>query len=122
MPAELIEAIAYLESWGDATAESPAGPKGIMQISEATARSMGLKVVHGTRYTITREKIPVKSKSKKPKYRIVTHKTPYQVTLRDDRLSPNAPYRRRRSTWRAWSGSSAGATGPFSPTTAARAA
>ena len=88
MPAELIEAVAYLESWGDAKAESPDGPKGIMQISEATARSMGLKVVHGTRYKITREKVPVNSKSKKPKYRIVTHKTPYQVTLRDDRLVP----------------------------------
>jgi hypothetical protein len=88
MPAEVIEAVAYLESWGDAKAESPTGPKGIMQISEATARAMGLKVVHGTRYTITREKIPVKSKSKKPKYRIVSHKTPYQVTLRDDRLVP----------------------------------
>jgi hypothetical protein len=88
IPAELIEAVAYLESWGDAKAESPDGPKGIMQISEATARSMGLKVVHGTRYKITREKVPVKSKRKKPKYRIVTHKTPYQVTLRDDRLVP----------------------------------
>ena len=88
MPAELIEAVAYLESWGDAKAESPDGPKGIMQISEATARTMGLKVVHGTRYKITREKVPVKSKSKKPRYRIATHKTPYQVTLRDDRLVP----------------------------------
>jgi len=88
MPAQAIEAVAYLESWGDAKAESPTGPKGIMQISEATARSMGLKVVHATRYKITREKVPVKSKSKKPKYRIVTHKTPYQATLRDDRLVP----------------------------------
>jgi hypothetical protein len=89
VPAELIEAVAYLESWGDARAESPDGPKGIMQISEATARSMGLKVVHATRYKITREKVPVKSKSKKPKYRTVTHKTPYQVLLRDDRLVPD---------------------------------
>src|SRR5512133_3305810 len=32
MPASLIEAIAYLESWGDAKAESPAGPRGIMQV------------------------------------------------------------------------------------------
>jgi hypothetical protein len=88
MPAEVIEAVAYLESWGDATAESPDGPKGIMQISEATARTMGLKLVHATRYKITREKVPVKSQSKKPKYRIVTHKTPYQATLRDDRLVP----------------------------------
>jgi hypothetical protein len=89
MPAEVIEAVAYLESWGDPKAESPSGPKGIMQISEATARTMGLKVVHGTRYKITREKVAVKSKSKKPKYRMVTHKTPYQVTLRDDRLVPS---------------------------------
>jgi hypothetical protein len=89
MPAQVIEAVAYLESWGDARAESPAGPKGIMQISEATARTMGLKVVHATRYKIAREKVPVKSKSKTPKYRIVTHKTPYQATLRDDRLVPD---------------------------------
>jgi hypothetical protein len=88
MPAQVIEAVAYLESWGDAKAESPDGPRGIMQISEATARTMGLKVVHATRYKVTREKVPVKSKSKKPRYRIVTHKTPYQVTLRDDRLVP----------------------------------
>ena len=88
MPAQVIEAVAYLESWGDAKAESPSGPKGIMQISEATARTMGLKVVHATRYKITREKVPVKSKSKKPKYRMATHKTPYQVTVRDDRLVP----------------------------------
>jgi len=90
MPAEVIEAVAYLESWGDAKAESPDGPKGIMQISEATARTMGLKVVRATRYTITREKVLVKSKSKskKPKYRTVTHKTPYQVITRDDRLVP----------------------------------
>src|SRR6185369_9224133 len=30
-PVSLIEAISYLESWGEAKAESPAGPKGIMQ-------------------------------------------------------------------------------------------
>jgi hypothetical protein len=62
MPAQVIEAVAYLESGGDARAESPTGPKGIMQISEATARTMGLKVVRATRYKITREKVPVKSK------------------------------------------------------------
>ncbi len=38
LPASLISAVAYLESWGDANAVSPAGPKGIMQFSEATAR------------------------------------------------------------------------------------
>ena len=89
VPAQVMEAIAYLESWGDAKAESPTGPKGIMQISEATARTMGLKVVHATRYRITREKVPVQSRSKKPKYRTVTHKTPYQVISRDDRLVPD---------------------------------
>jgi hypothetical protein len=88
LPASLIEAIAYLESWGDANAESPSGPRGIMQISGATAVSMGLKVMVATRYRISREKVLVPGKSKKPKYKIVTHKTPYTVTVRDDRLSP----------------------------------
>jgi len=89
IPVSLLEAIAYLESWGEARAESPSGPKGIMQISEGTARSMGLKVVHSTRYKTTRERIPVSSKSRKPRYRTVTHKTPYAVTVRDDRLLPS---------------------------------
>ena len=44
MPASIIEAICYLESWGDPNAQSVTGPKGIMQISGATAASMGLKV------------------------------------------------------------------------------
>src|SRR3954453_19736457 len=52
MPATVIESIAFLESWGDANAESPAGPRGIMQISGATAVSMGLKVSYATRYRI----------------------------------------------------------------------
>src|SRR5690349_19822094 len=38
VPATLLEAIAYLESWGDAKAASPSGPRGIMQISQGTAR------------------------------------------------------------------------------------
>jgi hypothetical protein len=88
-PVHMLEAIAYLESWGDPKAESPAGPKGIMQIAEATAHDMGLPVVHGTRYKITREKVAVKSKSKKPKYKTVIHKEPYTVTVRDDRLLPD---------------------------------
>lgn len=88
-PATTLEAIAYLESWGDPKAESPSGPKGIMQISEATAHSMGLKVAHATRYKVTREKVPVKSKGRKPKFKTVVHKEPYTVTVRDDRLLPN---------------------------------
>jgi hypothetical protein len=88
MPASLIEAIAYLESWGDPKAESVTGPKGIMQISGATARDMGLKVVLATRYKVTRERVPVKSAGKKPRFKTITHRTPYTVTLRDDRLVP----------------------------------
>ena len=85
----LIEAIAYLESFGDPKAESPTGPKGIMQISLATAHSMGLRVVERTRYRVTREKVPVKSRRGKTRYRIVSHRAPYTVTVRDDRLSPD---------------------------------
>jgi hypothetical protein len=88
LPVTLIEAIAYLESWGDARAESPAGPKGIMQISAATARSMGLKVLISTRYKVRREKVLLASRGKKPRYRYITHRTPYVVTVRDDRLYP----------------------------------
>src|SRR5262249_13673399 len=62
----------------------PSGPKGIMQISAATARSMGLRVVTVTRYRVTRDKVKLKS----GKYKTVVHKTPYVVTVRDDRLSP----------------------------------
>jgi hypothetical protein len=87
-PVDVLQAIAYLESWGDPKAESPAGPKGIMQISEATAHDMGLKVLHATRYKVTRERVAVKSKSKKPRFRTVIHKEPYTVTVRDDRLLP----------------------------------
>jgi hypothetical protein len=89
LPATLIEAIAYLESWGDPKAESVTGPKGIMQISGATARAMGLKVLQATRYKITREKVPVKAAGKKARFKTVTHKTPYTVTVRDDRLIPD---------------------------------
>jgi Transglycosylase SLT domain len=91
-PAKIIEAIIYLESWGDPKAESPAGPKGIMQIADATAHDMGLSIVRATRYKVTQEKVLIKTKSKskntKPKYRTVTHKEPYTVVVRDDRLIP----------------------------------
>src|ERR1700684_4455142 len=49
-PAATLEAIAYLESWGIANAESPAGPRGIMQISEATGRRMGLHILYSVRH------------------------------------------------------------------------
>ena len=89
LPATLIEAIAYLESWGDAKAESVAGPKGIMQISAATAHNMGLRVVQATRYKVTREKVAVKGRGRKVRYKVLTHKTPYTVVVRDDRLVPD---------------------------------
>jgi hypothetical protein len=91
LPASLIEAIAYLESWGDPKAESVTGPRGIMQIAGATAHDMGLKVLQAKRYHITKERVavPSKKKSSKPKYKTITHKTPYMVMVRDDRLVPD---------------------------------
>jgi hypothetical protein len=88
IPASLIAAIAYLESWGDSDALSPAGPKGIMQFSEATARAAGLRVVRVTRFKITTERKLVRRKNHNPVYRTVRHRTPYTVTVRDDRLNP----------------------------------
>jgi hypothetical protein len=87
-PQSLLEAIAYLESWGDAKAESPAGPKGIMQIAEATAHDMGLIVKRVTRYRKVRERVEVKTARGQPKFKTVTRKVPYSVTVRDDRLVP----------------------------------
>ena len=93
IPASIIEAICYLESWGDPNAQSITGPRGIMQISGATAASMDLKVTYATRYKTTRDKVPVKAKGKskgksKTTYRTVTRKTPYKVLVRDDRILP----------------------------------
>jgi hypothetical protein len=88
LPADLIAAVAYLESWGDSNAESPTGPKGIMQFSAATARNAGLKMAYAKRYRVTSEKTLVKHKKGKPVYRTVKHKTPYTVLVRDDRTSP----------------------------------
>lgn len=87
LPETTLEAIAYLESWGDAKAQSVAGPRGIMQISAATAHSMGLRVVQTTRYRITRERVAYRRKGK-TRYRTITHREPYVVTVRDDRLYP----------------------------------
>ncbi len=88
LPAAMISAIAYLESWGDARAESPAGPKGIMQFSEATARAAGLRVVRVTRFKIVTERKLVKRKTGPPVRRTVRHRIPYTVTVRDDRFNP----------------------------------
>jgi hypothetical protein len=88
VPARLLSAICYVESWGDPMAESPTGPRGIMQISAATAKSMGLKIVYVTRYRVTKERRTVKNKRGRPVTRIVRIKTPYTVLVRDDRLVP----------------------------------
>jgi hypothetical protein len=87
LPVTTLEAISYLESWGDAKAVSPAGPRGIMQISAATARSMGLRVITATRYKVSRERVAVKVKGK-TRYRTITHRTPYVVSVRDERMQP----------------------------------
>ncbi|HTR38771.1 MAG TPA: transglycosylase SLT domain-containing protein [Bryobacteraceae bacterium] len=87
-PASLLAAVAYLESWGDAGAASPAGPKGIMQFSEATARTAGLRIVRVTRFKTITERGLVRRKRGKPVYRKVRHRTPYTVTVRDDRFNP----------------------------------
>jgi hypothetical protein len=87
-PASTLAAIAYLESFGNPKAESPAGPKGIMQFSEATARSAGLRVVHTTRYHTSVSVQQVPNKHGKLVKRKVKTKIPYVVTSRDDRFSP----------------------------------
>jgi len=89
VPASLLSAIAYLESWGDARAESPAGPKGIMQFAEATARANGLRIVYATHYKTTRAKRLVKKTKGKPVYKTVVSRTAYQVKVRDDRFLPD---------------------------------
>jgi hypothetical protein len=89
LPVSLISAVAFLESWGDAQATSPAGPRGLMQFSEATARAAGLRIVRVTRFQITTSHQLVRRKHGKSVYRTVRHKMPYTVTLRDDRLNPD---------------------------------
>ena len=89
LPAELLEAIAYVESWGDARAESPSGPRGIMQVSLGTARVMGLRVMTTTRYRIVKEIVQVRNKRNKLVSKTVRHKVPYIVSSRDERLTPD---------------------------------
>lgn len=88
LPASLISAISYLESWGDATAESPAGPRGIMQIAEATARTMGLKVIRAKKYRVSKERRAVVKRGKTT-YKTVRVRIPYTITVRDERLYPD---------------------------------
>ena len=87
-PASTLQAIAYLESWGIANAESPAGPRGIMQIAEATGKRMGLRIVYSTRRRTVKTKTQVRDRHGKLVYRTVRHKETYTVMVRDDRLNP----------------------------------
>jgi len=84
----LLSAIAYLESGGDPNAVSPAGPRGIMQFSEATARSAGLRVARVTRFKTVKERKLVGKKKGKPVYKTVRHRIPYTVAGRDERMNP----------------------------------
>ena len=87
-PASVLQAMAYLESWGIANAESPAGPRGILQISEATGKRMGLRIVYATRHRTIKTQTAVRNKHGKLVYRTVRHKENYTVLARDDRLKP----------------------------------
>ncbi len=87
-PASLIAAIAYLESWGDSQAQSPTGPKGVMQIAAGTARGMGLKLVYATRYRSATETRAVRTKRGNTVKRSVKVRTPYTVLVRDERTIP----------------------------------
>lgn len=89
VPASFIAAVAYLESWGNPVAQSPAGPKGMMQIAQGTAASMGLKITYAKRYRTGIEKRQIKGKRGKVITRTVRTKIPYTVLVRDERLIPS---------------------------------
>ncbi len=123
-PVSLISAVAYLESWGDAQAASPAGPRGIMQFSEATARAAGLRVVRSTRFQVTTSHQLVRSAKQRS---IRLSDRPPQNALHCDRSRRPLESRTRRNRRRTISGapgdtSSADAIGPSSLITAAKAA
>ncbi len=88
IPTSLLSAIAYLESWGDPNAESPAGCKGIMQFAQSTAREAGLQIAYATRYKVTTARQTLKNKQGKTVYRDVKLRTAYTVKVRDDRFVP----------------------------------
>jgi hypothetical protein len=88
LPASFIAAIAYLESWGRPDVQSATGPKGIMQIAHATAKSMGLRINYATKYRIVTEKVQVRKKGKKPTTVTRKRKVPYTVLVSDERLIP----------------------------------
>ncbi len=88
LSASLIAAVAYLESWGNARAESPTGPRGVMQIASGTARNMGLRMIYATRYRVSTERRRVRLRHGKTVTRSVRRRIPYRVLVRDERLVP----------------------------------
>jgi hypothetical protein len=60
-----------------------------MQFSEATARAAGLRIIRVTRFKTVTSRQLVRRKSGRPVYRTVRRRTPYTVTIRDDRLNPD---------------------------------
>ena len=87
-PVSVLQAIAYLESWGNSRAESPTGPRGVMQISEATGKRMGLRIAYARRYRVVKTKTAARNKRGKLVYRTVRRRVAYTVLVRDDRLRP----------------------------------
>ena len=87
-PASVLQAMAYLESWGVPNAESPAGPRGILQIAEATGKRMGLRIAYKTRRRTVKTKVDVLNKHGKLVHHTVRHQETYTVLVRDDRLKP----------------------------------
>jgi hypothetical protein len=59
-----------------------------MQVSGATAKAMGLRMIYTTKYRTTSEKKAVVNKRGKTVYKTVRQKTAYQILLRDERLLP----------------------------------
>ena len=88
LPSDFIAAIAFLESWGNPRAESPAGPRGMMQIAHGTARAMGLKIVYAKRYRTYAERKKVRNKRGKLVTQTRKRRVPYTVLVRDERLIP----------------------------------
>ena len=88
LPASFISAISYLESWGNAKAESPAGPKGHHADCGGDGPHYGAEIVYATRYKIATEKKLVRKKKRKPVWINVRRKIPYTVLVRDERMYP----------------------------------
>ena len=87
-PASTLQAMAFIESWGVASAVSPAGPRGIMQMSEATGKRIGLRIVYSTRRRTVKTQVTVRNKHGKLVTRTKRHKETYTAMVRDDRLKP----------------------------------